>query len=171
VTEHVLIVLACGSTKLDHPAPAESLYCSSHFALMLAAARSEAADTVRVCGGTASVAILSALHGLVDPMTVLKPYNLKMGQPGSVTATQLAAQLGRTPPDEIVAMLPSAYLRVLTEAVATLNEAGLADITVLNAFESAPGIGYQRGVAASLLRTAGRIGNATPQDQNVTASQ
>ena len=68
-------------------------------------------------------------------------------------------------------MLPSAYLGVLTEAVTTLNEAGLADITVLNAFESAPGIGYQRGVAASLLRTAGRIGNATPQDQNVTARQ
>ena len=52
-----------------------------------------------------------------------------------------------------------------------INEAGLADITVLNAFESAPGIGYQRGVAASLLRTAGRIGSATPQDQNVTARQ
>ena len=104
-------------------------------------------------------------------MTVLKPYNLKMGQPGSVTATQLAAQLASTPPDEIVAMLPSAYLGVLTEAVTTLNEAGLADITVVNAFESAPGIGYQRGVAASLLRTAGRIGSATPQDQNVTARQ
>ncbi|MDZ4270819.1 MAG: hypothetical protein U1D00_34995 [Mycobacterium sp.] len=168
---HVLILVACGAAKLDHPAPAETLYCSSHFALMLAAARSEAADTMRVCGGTASVAILSALHGLVDPTTVLKPYNLKMGQPGSVTAAKVAAQLGHTPPDEIVAMLPAAYLRVLTEAVATLNETGLADITVLNAFETAPGIGYQRGVAASLLRTAGRIGNAKRATQNGAARQ
>jgi len=163
VSGHVLIVVACGATKLDHPAPAEKLYRSSHFALMLAAARSEAADTMRVCGGTASVAILSALHGLVNPATVLEPYNLTMGQPGSITALQVAAQLSHTSPDEIVALLPAAYLRVLTEAATTLNELGIADIAVLNAFESAPGIGYQRGVAASLLRTAGRIGNPPPQ--------
>jgi hypothetical protein len=163
VSDHVLIVVACGATKLDHPAPAEKLYRSRHFALMLAAARSEAADTMRVCGGTASVAILSALHGLVNPATVLEPYNLKMGQPGSITALQVAAQLSHAPPDEIVALLPAAYLRVLTEAATTLNEAGLADIAVFNAFENAPGIGYQRGVASSLLRTAGRIGNPPPQ--------
>ncbi|WP_141564232.1 DUF6884 domain-containing protein [Mycolicibacterium palauense] len=156
---HVLILVACGAAKLSHPAAAENLYTSGHFALMLAAARSEAADTVRVCGGTASVAILSALHGLIDPATVLEPYDLKMGQPGSITAAQVAAQLVHTPPDEIVAMLPTAYLLVLAEAVDTLNDATLTDITVHNAFEAAPGIGYQRGVAASLLRTAGRIGN------------
>jgi len=171
VSGHVLILVACGATKLSHPAPAEDLYTSSHFALMLAAARSEAADTVRVCGGTASVAILSALHGLVDPATALEPYDLKMGQPGSVTAAQLAAQLVHSPPDEIVAMLPAAYLLVLVEAVETLNDAALADITVHNAFEAAPGIGYQRGVAASLLRTAGRIGNKRQQEANVSAAQ
>lgn len=158
---HILFVVACGSTKLEHPAPAEQLYCSSHFALMLAAARSEAADTARVCGQTTSVAILSALHGLVDPTTVLAPYNLKMGQPGSITATQVAGQLAVAPPAEIVAMLPAAYLRVLTEAAGVLNEGGWADIAVLDAFEAAPGIGYQRGVAASLLRTAGQFGRPT----------
>lgn len=159
MSRHVLILVACGATKLSKPAPAENLYCSGHFALMLAAARSEAADTMRVCGGTARVAIVSALHGLVDPTTVLEPYNLKMGQLGSITTERVATQLSYAPPDEIVAMLPAAYLRVLTAAVDALNEAGRADIAVLNAFETAPGIGYQRGVAASLLRTAGRIGN------------
>lgn len=153
----VLIVVACGATKLDHPAPAETLYCSGHFALMLRAARSEAADTARVCGGSAGVAILSALHGLVDPTTLLAPYNLKMGQPGSITAPRVAAQLRAIAPNEIVAMLPAAYLRVLTDAVGTLDDAGLAGIAVLDAFEAAPGIGYQRGVAASLLRTAGHL--------------
>lgn len=155
---HVLFVVACGAAKLDCAAPAEKLYRSGHFALMLAAARSEAAETTRVCGHTASVAILSALHGLVDPRNILAPYNVKMGQPGSITALLLAVQLSApTPPDEIVAMLPAAYLQVLTEAVTILNDAGLADIAVLNAFETAPGIGYQRAVAASLLRTAGRL--------------
>lgn len=154
----VLIVVACGAAKLNHPAPAEKLYRSAHFALMLVAARSEATETTRLCGGSATVAILSALHGLVDPTTVLAPYDLTMGQPGSITATRVADQLRADPPDEILAMLPAAYLRVLTDAVGTLNEAGLADIVVLNAFEAAPGIGYQRAVAASLLRTAGRLG-------------
>lgn len=168
---HVLFVVACGAAKLEHPAAAEKLYCSSHFALMLTAARSKAADTTRVCAQPASVAILSALYGLVDPTTVLAPYDLKMGQPGSVTAAQIAGQLTADgPPDEVFAMLPAAYLRVLMEATATLNEAGLADIAVLNAFEAAPGIGYQRGVAASLLRTAGRLG-APSGARNDSAAQ
>lgn len=124
--------------------------------------RSEAADTTRVCGQPAGVAILSAPHGLLDPDTVIAPYKLTMGQPGACSPELVAAQLRARRPGEIIAMLLAAYLKVLSAAIHLVNEAGMADIALMDAFEAAPGIGYQRGVAASLLRTAGSIG-AAPQ--------
>lgn len=156
----VLVVVACAATKREYPATAADLYCSNHFTFMLSAARSEAADTTRVCGKPAGVAIVSALHGLVDLDTVIAPYDLKMGQPGACGPDLLAAQLCARRPDEIIAMLPAAYLKVLSAGVHIVNEAGIADIVLMDAFEAAPGIGYQRGVAASLLRSAGSIGPA-----------
>jgi hypothetical protein len=163
VSGGVLLVVACAAAKRQHPAPAAKLYSSNHFAFMLSAARSEAADTTRVCGQPAGVAILSALHGLVDPDTVIAPYDLKMGQPGACDPERVAAQLSARRPDEIIAMLPAAYLRVLSAGIHIVNEAGTADIELMDAFEAAPGIGYQRGVAASLLRRAGSIGRQPPQ--------
>lgn len=154
----VLLVVACAAAKREHPAPAAELYRSSHFAFMLSAARSEAEETTRVCGQPASVAILSALHGLLNPDTVVAPYDLKMGQPGACSPERVAAQLSARRPDEVIAMLPAAYLRVLSAGIRIVNETGAADIELLDAFEAAPGIGYQRGVAASLLRRAGSIG-------------
>ena len=68
----VLVVVACAAAKREHPAPAADLYCSNHFTFMLSAARSEAADTTRVCGKPAGVAIVSALHGLVDEETATR---------------------------------------------------------------------------------------------------
>lgn len=153
----VLIVIPCAAAKLPYSAPADRLYASSHFAYTLKAARSEAAETTRVCGQPADVAILSALHGLLDTQSVVAPYDLRMGQPGTITAMRLAAQLIARQPCEVVAMLPAAYRAALTEAIAIANDTGAADITLLDAYEAAPGIGYQRGVAASLLRTAGHL--------------
>lgn len=120
----VLVVVACAAAKRKYPAPAAALYCSNHFAFMLSAARSEAADTTRVCGKPAGVAIVSALHGLVDLDTVIGPYDLKMGQPGAWGPDLLAAQLCARRPDEIIAMLPAAYLKALSAGVHIVNEAG-----------------------------------------------
>jgi hypothetical protein len=158
VSGDVLLVVACAAAKRQHPAPAAKLYCSNNFAFMLSAARCEAAETTRICGLPAGVAILSALHGLVDLDTVIAPYDLKMGQPGSCNPERVAAQLSARRPDQIIALLPAAYLRVLAAGIHIVNEAGTADIELMDAFEAAPGIGYQRGVAASLLRRAGSIG-------------
>lgn len=94
----------------------------------------------------------------MDPDTVIAPYDLKMGQPGACNPERVAAQLSARRADEIIAMLPAAYLRVLAAGIRIVNEAGMADIELMDAFEAAPGIGYQRGVAASLLRRAGSIG-------------
>lgn len=98
-----------------------------------------------------------ARFGLLTLDTVIAPYDLRMGQPGSVTAECVAAQLAGYRPSEINTMLPAAYLRVLVDAITIANTRHGTDIVLNDAYESAPGIGYQRGVAASLLRTTGRL--------------
>jgi hypothetical protein len=123
------------------------------FRHVLAAAEGEAAATAEALGVDTEVMILSALHGLVALDEVLEPYDVKMGDSGSITAHQLAEQLGDHGieyGDEIYAMLPKAYYRVLATAAELAD-----DIAVQNVFEAAPGIGYQRGVASSLLRSQG----------------
>lgn len=140
------IVVPCGAGKLDQAARAEDLYTGSLFRYILSAAKAEAAAIVGDC----EVVILSALHGLVRLDDVLAPYDLKMGAKGSVTAETVArqaAELGMTY-DEVAgvfAMLPKAYLEVLDEALRT------DDIYVLDIYETAPGMGFQRGVARVML--------------------
>lgn len=138
-----LVVIACGAAKLDHPAQAAELYTSAHFKLMLKAARRLAEDH----GGR--VVIMSALHGLVELETVLAPYDLKMGETGSITVTTLAGQLKVIAPGSITTLLPHAYAAALDEAA---ELAGIGDL--IDLFAEAPGIGYQRGVASRLLNVA-----------------
>lgn len=137
-----IVVLACGAAKLDHRAPAADLYTSPHFALMLRAAR-------RVAGEQAGrVLILSALHGLVECERELEPYDVKMGDPRSVAPATIAEQLACIAPRSITTLLPRAYAAVLDEA------AGIAGAPApIDLLANAPGIGYQRRVAARLLAT------------------
>ncbi|MEK9521443.1 hypothetical protein MIU24_18915 [Streptomyces venezuelae] len=83
--EQPLVIIPCGSTKLDHAAPAADLYVGSYHR---ACARAAAALTAN--GGT--VLILSALHGLVPLDRVLDPYEMRMGDKGSVTPDVLREQ-------------------------------------------------------------------------------
>ncbi|MEU6261823.1 DUF6884 domain-containing protein [Saccharopolyspora shandongensis] len=78
-----LLVVPCGRAKLNHPATARLLYRSAHFRFVLAGVERAAAG--------APVRVLSALHGLVSPDTVLAPYDVTMGDSGSVAADRLAA--------------------------------------------------------------------------------
>lgn len=64
-------LVSCVSKKLDHPAPAKDLYCSTWF--KLARKYVEAQQTPWF--------ILSAEHWLVRPDQVLEPYNKRMGGP------------------------------------------------------------------------------------------
>ncbi|MFF5642083.1 DUF6884 domain-containing protein [[Kitasatospora] papulosa] len=82
---HSIVVIPCGATKLDHPAPAAELYTGSYHR---ACARAAAALTAS--GGT--VLILSALHGLIPLDRVLSPYEMRMGAPGSITPDTLRKQ-------------------------------------------------------------------------------
>jgi|SRR5215469_1214388 len=128
-----LVVIACGAAKLDRPAPAEHLYTGSQFRLALQAAL-QLTDRD-------SVMILSAKHGLLPLWRQVAPYDLKMGQPGSVTADQLALQAAVRALRfrRVIALTPKAYTAML-QAIWPNLDAPLAGL----------GIGCQRQVLAQL---------------------
>ncbi len=63
-----LHLIACSSGKLDRPAPARDLYTSDLFRKSVAYVESIGAPWL----------ILSALHGVVAPKTVLAPYDVTL---------------------------------------------------------------------------------------------
>ncbi|MGV9747871.1 DUF6884 domain-containing protein [Rhodococcus zopfii] len=79
-----LVIVPCGAKKAPAPSPAGQLYVGTYHRLGLRAA---AALT-----GPNSTRILSARYGLLPLHQLVNPYNLRLGQPGSVTAAQLRAQ-------------------------------------------------------------------------------
>jgi hypothetical protein len=135
----VLVIVGCGAVKRDYPAPAAELYTGSYFRSCLSAARALAPDE--------RVLILSALHGLL-PVADLAPvsaYNLRMGDPGAVTAAEVRAQ--------------AEQLRLLGRPVLALCSSRYADVCRLVWEDvSAPlaglGIGRQLHVCAELRRAA-----------------
>jgi hypothetical protein len=141
-------LVPCGAAKAAAPAPAAELYVSSTFRLVLAAALAQAA-----CEDEARVWIVSAKHGLVALDQTLAPYDVRMGDVKAIDATELAWQIAARfdPRDEVYAFLPKAYLTTV-ELASELADGPL----VHDVYETAPGIGYQRGVAAILTHTATR---------------
>jgi hypothetical protein len=145
-------IIACGAGKAAQAAPARELYSGSGFRHFLAAAEAEAEATRRELGEAVQVHIFSALHGLVSPEAVLAPYDVKINDAQAIGPVALAASVvlaGIAPGDEVFGMLPKAYRLQLTEACELA-----ADVAVQDVYEAAPGIGFQRGVASSLIRTA-----------------
>lgn len=130
-----IVVVPCGAQKLDTAAPADQLYTSQHFQLTYRAACKIAADQ------DARVFILSALHGLIEPSTVLEPYDVKMGDAGSIKPAALAEQLAAINATTITALLPRAYRLAMVRAGAIVTDM----------YANAPGIGYQRRVASQIL--------------------
>lgn len=63
------VLIACASRKLDHAAPAASIYASQLFKLNLAYARSLEPDAIY---------ILSAKHGLLELDRVIEPYEVTL---------------------------------------------------------------------------------------------
>lgn len=135
-----IVVVPCGAQKLTTAAAAGQLYTSPHFALVYRAACKLAAKQ------SGRVRILSALHGLVEPWTVIEPYDVKMGDPASIAPAAIAEQLRRLNPTTITTMLPRAYAEALDAAVELNGGPDLIDL-----YAEAPGIGYQRGVASRLV--------------------
>lgn len=151
---HTIIVIPCAAEKAEIASAARALYTSANFANTLAAAELEAIDTERVCGTSTKVMILSAKHGLIELDAIVAPYNTKMGEAGDIDAAAIAAQLAELAPSAIISLLPAAYRNRLAAAVAEINDDEDAQwIDMMDTYEDAPGIGYQRGVVGSLKRT------------------
>ncbi|GAA4470904.1 DUF6884 domain-containing protein [Phytohabitans houttuyneae] len=140
----LLVIVACGARKRPEQCehPAGQLYTGSYHT----AAR-RAADTIAAPGG--QVMILSARYGLLDLDEPVPPYQLRLGQPGAVTAAFLreqARQLGLLPTGQVVALAPRGYAALIT---AVWPHA-------LRPLAGTRGIGDQRARLAAALAT-GRV--------------
>lgn len=60
-----LVLVSCAASKLEQPSPAKQLYCSDWFIKARTLVEKHNVDWL----------ILSALHGVVEPDTILTPYN------------------------------------------------------------------------------------------------
>lgn len=145
-----LVVIACGADTLNRPAPARELYTSPHFRHALRAAEAYAGRT------ESAVRILSAKHGLLALDTIVTPYDVRFGQPGHIHASRLSNQLITLHAHTVTTLLPRHYLTALTEAARVLHDTG-ANLTVIDLFAHARGIGYQRAVLSSLLNGKTRV--------------
>ena len=105
--KNFIVVIPCGFRKVASPTIAGRLYTGPYFKCNLRWALS-VADQKRIF-------ILSAKHGLVPLHKVLSPYNLKMGQKGSVTAEQVSAQAKELGLDgyRVYAIGGKAYLNII----------------------------------------------------------
>lgn len=78
------IIITCGSAKAITRSRAEKLYVGGHFKKCLAWAKAKV--------GAENVFIISAKYGLLKLDDMIEPYDLRMGQPGSVSTLVLLRQ-------------------------------------------------------------------------------
>ncbi|WP_327596941.1 DUF6884 domain-containing protein [Streptomyces chartreusis] len=143
-----VVVIPCGGAKQAQAAPAGELYTGGYHR-----ACRRAADALTAQGGTTLV--LSALHGLVTLDQVLEPYDLRMGQPGSVTPARLAEQaraLGLDRATDVTVLGGAAY----TAAALTVWPQAATPLAGLG------GMGYQLQALAAIAAGAAPAAPATP---------
>lgn len=123
-------------------AQVQHLYIGNFFRSCLKAARAQASTNDWIF-------VLSALHGLLTLSQIIEPYDLKMGDPGSILATELTEQLRCIDIDDsdvFWTFLPAAYLKTFTTALSPLREPRIHDVFA----GLAPGIGPRLAVNARL---------------------
>jgi uncharacterized protein DUF6884 len=135
-----VVIIGCGARKRAEPAEAASMYTGPYFRSCLATALAVAPRE--------RIYILSARYGLLALADPIKPYDLTIGQPGAVTAAQLADQAtARGLGGQHVTALCNARYAALIRQVWDDVSTPLAGL----------GIGRQRHVLA-VLRAAGLCG-------------
>lgn len=102
------IVIACGSKKRNHPAPARDMYVGSLFKNARRAAESTGLPWY----------IMSAKYGILRPDDIIEPYDMTYGkttgkQPGEI-AQQLASLNVALP---VWGLVPARYADVLRAAI------------------------------------------------------
>ncbi|MCG7522844.1 hypothetical protein MHW47_00040 [Streptomyces sp. OfavH-34-F] len=81
-----IVVVGCGKSKQDRRVPAGAMYVGPFHGSCR-----EAAKALLLDGGRQY--ILSAAHGLLDLSTEIDPYDITVGDPGSVSAELVQAQV------------------------------------------------------------------------------
>lgn len=106
-----LIIITCGKSKRPTESPAWRMYTGTYFKMQMRWA-------IHTAATAQNIRILSAKYGLIPLDTIIHPYDLRMGQPGSITAQQLRTQLDAlTPtPTQILTTASSTYLQTLRES-------------------------------------------------------
>lgn len=79
-----VVIVSCGTAKRHTPAKAGDLYVGDYFRDAIGYARSITCEC--------NVFIVSAKYGLVKTNQVLRPYNVKMGDPDCITTHKLTQQ-------------------------------------------------------------------------------
>lgn len=139
-------VVPCSWRKLDRPARVEELYRGPLFRSALLAAQALKRD-----GAVDRVLVLSARHGLVSLDRVLAPYDLKMGDPGSVEPACLRRQLLELERAtgaavvELVPLLPRAYDEALRAGAELAVRTGQLCAVLPNPLTGSAGLLEQRG--------------------------
>lgn len=104
--QDLVVVIPCGAAKLPHEAPAGELYTGNYHQ-----ACRRTADALTARGGT--VLILSDLYGLMPLHRVIAPYDVRLGEAGSVSAEELRDQartLGLDRAREVVVLAGASYV-------------------------------------------------------------
>jgi len=83
----MIVVVPCGVAKRSHRTAAGAMYTGAYHRACMRYARSIVVPE--------QIRILSAKYGLLELADEIEPYNLKMGQPGCVTAAKVWQQAQR----------------------------------------------------------------------------
>jgi hypothetical protein len=84
ITPDYLIIVSCGSAKVDYKTQARHLYVGGLFTLALKYALTQVDEK--------QIRIMSAKHGLLKLDDLVEPYKLRMGRPGSIVADKVKSQ-------------------------------------------------------------------------------
>lgn len=143
-TRRTLLVTQCSKTKLTHATAARELYRGTLSTMGIAAA-----DVIERAHRNTSTAILSALHGLLDPAEVIRPYDVTWGDARAITPAEIADQLVELGVQRVVALTSNAYAAALEVACE------LAGVELVHALAGCRGIFEQRGRLSRYRRSAG----------------
>ena len=84
----ITYLIPCSGPKAGNVSPARDLYTGTTFTNVLDAAE-KIADADRADRETVQILIVSALYGLIDLDATVAPYDVKMGDEGSIEAEEL----------------------------------------------------------------------------------
>ncbi len=150
------VIIPCGNAKLGKAAAASEFYTGSMFQDALRTARKLYTDD--------RIYVLSAKYGLVKLDQVLKPYNVKLGDKGSISPKKLSKMIKDLGIEgTVTSLLPKQYHKLFTDAARN-------ELQIEQYFEGTRGIGDQKARLSQLRDTAPETIQAPDIPKNMEGS-